>query len=174
MFDGRERLAASATAGFVNEEALYSFDDGEMVRPGASVDYAEASPFQLRRSDAPIVGTLEPRVALTDPGLMATVLQVPWDEEGTGPEAACLAADMSVGPPVARELENGWVPHPNPDLSLRFVGEEVGPEVAGVARLERVAAGVAATRIEVFSGIDLVAIGSSASILLGAANAPRK
>lgn len=165
--DGNGVLAATATASFVDPDVLFPFDDAAMVRPGASVAYAEASPFQLRRSDVPIVGTLGPRVALTAADLVATVLEVPWDEGGAAAEAACLAADMSVGPPVARELQGEWVPHPNPDLSLRFSGETVGPEVAGVARLERIAAGVATVRLEVFSGAELVAVGCSSALLLG-------
>ncbi len=167
VLDPNGSLAATATASFVDPETLFDFDDDAMVRPGASVAYAEASPFQLRRSDVPVVGTLGPRVSLTDAALVATVLQVPWDEAGTAPEAACLVADMAVAPPVARELRGEWVPHPNPDLSLRFTATDVGPEVAGVARLERVAAGVAAVRLEVFSGVELLAVGCSSVVLLG-------
>lgn len=161
-------LCATADASFADPGALHPLDDAGMVRPGASITYAEASPWQLRKSDAPIVGTLEPRLALTDPGLLATVLRIPWAEASRAPEAACLAADMSVGPPVAQELGDHWVPHPNPDLSLRFALEDVGvDEIAGVARLERVGAGVAVVRFEVFAGMDLVAVGCCSSILLG-------
>ncbi len=167
VHDEHGDLAATALASFVEPGALHPLSDDHMVRPGASVTYAEASPFQLRRSDAPIVGTLGPRLKLTDPGLLSTVLQVPWEEPGTGPEAACLVADMSVGPPLERELEDEWVPHPNPDLSIRFIGERSEHEVAGVARLERVGAGVAAVRFEVFSAAELIAVGCSSSLLLG-------
>jgi acyl-coenzyme A thioesterase PaaI-like protein len=167
VFDAERELAALGTVSMAESRVLHPLDDAGMVRPGASVTYAEASPWQLRRADAPIVGTLEPRVALTDPGLIATVLRVPFDEPGTGPEASCLAADMAVGPPVAAELKKTWVPHPNPDLSLRFAGDEVGPEVAGVARLERISSGIATVRVEVFSGLDLVAVGISSALLLG-------
>jgi acyl-coenzyme A thioesterase PaaI-like protein len=161
-------LSATADASFVNPEALHRLDDAGMVRPGASITYAEASPWQLRKAEAPIVGTLEPRIALTDPGLLATVLEVPWHEAGRAAEAACLAADMSVGPPVAAELGDHWVPHPNPDLSLRFALENLSTsEVAGVARLERIGSGVAVVRFEVFSGLELIAVGCSSSILLG-------
>jgi uncharacterized protein (TIGR00369 family) len=167
ILDANGGLSATASATSVDPASLHPLDDAAMVRPGASVTYAEASPFQLRRRDAPIVGTLGPRVALTSADLVATVLEVPWTEAGTAPEAACLVADMSVGPPVARELASEWVPHPNPDLSLRFCGDDTGPEVAGVARLERVAAGVATVRIEVFSGVELIAVGCASSLLLG-------
>jgi acyl-coenzyme A thioesterase PaaI-like protein len=165
--DANGELGATATLSFVDTTLLHELDDAAMVRPGASIAHAEASPFQLRRRDVPIVGTLGPRVALTSADLVATALLVPWEQEHTGPEAACLAADLSVGPSVERELEGEWVPHPNPDLSLRFCGEDAGPEVAGVTRLERVSSGVAAVRIEVFSGIDLIAVGCSSSLLLG-------
>lgn len=168
VVDGSGEVAATATVGFVDPAQLRSIDDAGMVRPGASVQYAEASPFQLRRARVPVVGTLMPRVALTAAGLVATVLEVPWAEAGTAAEAACLAADMAVGPPVAAELQGTGTPHPNPDLSLRFTGDDAGPEVAGVARLERIAAGVATVRIEVFSGVELIAVGCSASLLLDA------
>lgn len=167
LIDGRGRLAATALASFAAQDALHPMDDAGMVRPGASIGYAEASPWEMRKTSVPIVGTLEPRVALTDPGLVATVFRVPFDPVGAGGEAACLVADMAVGPPVSADLGDSWVPHPNADLSLRFAGRESGPEMAGVARLERIAAGVATVRVEVFSGIDLIAVGISSSLLLG-------
>lgn len=173
--DAEGDLCATADASLADPAALHPLDDAGMVRPGASIAYAEASPWELRRADAPIVGTLEPRIALTDPGLLATVLKLPWDERDRAPEAACLAADMSVGPPVARELGDHWVPHPNPDLSLRFAVDDVDTdEVAGVARLERVGAGVAVVRFEVFAAMDLVAVGCCSSILLGFGGAGAK
>jgi hypothetical protein len=98
---------------------------------------------------------------------MATVLRVPFDPAGAAGEAACLVADMAVEPPVVADLGDTWVPHPNVDLSLRFAGQECGPEVAGVARLERIAAGLATVRVEVFSGVDLIAVGLSSTLLLG-------
>jgi uncharacterized protein (TIGR00369 family) len=166
--DEEGTVCATADASLANQEALHPLDDAGMVRPGASITYAEASPWQLRKADAPIVGTLEPRIATTDPGLLATVLRVPWDESDRAAEAACLVADMAVGPPVARELGDHWVPHPNPDLALRFALEDVdSAEVAGVARLERVGTGVAVVRFEVFAGLDLLAVGCSSSLLLG-------
>jgi acyl-coenzyme A thioesterase PaaI-like protein len=157
---------AVASTSFVDPTTLQDVDDAAMVRPGASVAYAEATPFQLRRRDVPIIGTLGPRVALTAPGLVATVLPVPWDEPGTAPEASCLAADMSVGPPVARDLDSDAANHPNGDLSLRFCADDAGPEIAGVARLERISAGVATVRMEVFSGVELLAVGCASSLLL--------
>ena len=58
------------------------------------------------------------------------------------------------------------MPHPNPDLSLRFAGDVTGREVAAAGRLERVAGGVALVGIEVRSGHDVVAVGTSCSLLL--------
>jgi acyl-coenzyme A thioesterase PaaI-like protein len=167
LVDEQSRLAATASATFVDEAVLHPLDDAGMVRPGASVAYAEASPWEMRKTSVPIIGTLEPRVALTDPGLVATVLRVPFDHEDAGAEAACLVADMAVEPPLAADLGDSWIPHPSVDLSLRFAGSESGPEVAGVARLERIAAGLATVRVEVFSGVDLIAVGLSSALLLG-------
>jgi hypothetical protein len=151
----------------VDPQSLHVVDDAAMVRPGASVTYAEASPFQLRRADVPVVGSLGPRVSLTSADLVATALEVPWNEPGTGGEAACVVADMAAGPAVAPEIESDWVPHVTPDLSLRFCGHDAGVEVAGVARLERVTHGVATVRLEVFSGVELLAVGCSSTLLLG-------
>lgn len=167
LVDTESRLAATASVTFADQASLHPLDDTGMVRPGASVTYAEASPWQMRKTSVPIVGTLEPRVALTDPGLVATVVRLPFDAEGASAEAACLVADMAVEPPVSADLGDSWVPHPSADLSLRFAGTEMGPEVAGVARLERIAAGLATVRVEVFSGVDLVAVGLSSVLLLG-------
>jgi hypothetical protein len=66
---------------------------------------------------------------------------------------------------VARDLD-GEMAHPNADLSLRFCADDAGQEIAGVARLERISAGVATVRFEVFSGIELLAVGCASSLLL--------
>lgn len=168
--DSNGVLGAAATVSLVNPEVLHPLDDEAMVRPGASVTYAEASPFELRRTDAPILGALAPRMKLTDPNLFSTVFRVPWDASEAGAEAACLAADLSVRPPLDQELADAgreWVPHRNPGLSLRFAADRAGEEVVGVSRLERVAGGIAPVRIEVFNRMELTAVGCSLSLLLG-------
>ena len=110
---------------------------------------------------------LAPRtVPWPEPGV-ATALRVPWDEPGAAAEAACLPADMCVGPPVALGLAGEAVAHPNPDLSLRFAGPVKGTAVIGVGRTARVHAGLATVSIQVWSASGLVALGISSSMLLG-------
>ena len=88
------------------------------------------------------------------------------DGDDSSAEACCLAADMCVGAPVGGAFPGQWVPHPNPDLSLRFAGHVTGRDIAAAGRLERIAGGVALVAIEVRSGDDVVAVGASCSLLL--------
>ena len=87
-------------------------------------------------------------------------------------EAACLAADLAVGPPVAEACADRWVPHPNPDLALRFTSVHgAGEEVVGIGRLAGVDAGLAAVTVDVRRGDGRrLAVGVATSVLL----APRE
>jgi hypothetical protein len=100
---------------------------------------------------------------------IATAIRPPFAGPGSGAEAACVAADVSVGPPVARALRGRTLPIPNPDLSLRLAARAEAPAtLVGLARLERLQRGLALTHIEVRAEGELVAIGVSTTILLGA------
>ncbi len=94
-------------------------------------------------------------------GATVTGIDIPWREAGTSAEAACIAADMSVGPPVAR-LARASASTPNPDLSLRFCTtlDEVTRPYASCS-VERVAGGLASTRLSVWSEQQLLALGIS-------------
>ena len=98
-------------------------------------------------------------------GGIACTIRVPWQEVALSSEAMCMAGDVCVGPPVGGALET-WVPHPNPDLSLRFGAPARGDPVVGVGRLRGIQAGLALVGIEVFAGGSLAAIGVSYSLLL--------
>ena len=101
---------------------------------------------------------------------IATSVRVLWDDPGTCAEAACIAADISVGPPVSAAMQDKTVPIPNPDLSLRFNSEADLPEtLVAAARLEGIQGGLALTRIEVRAGTRLVATGISCTTLLAGA-----
>jgi acyl-coenzyme A thioesterase PaaI-like protein len=169
VLDERDRIATRATVSLVDSTALSALD-----HPGAS----EAAPSwsaggdgsrwrQPPGVDAPIIGTLEPRVVGHDDRGVATAIRVPWDGGDAGAEAACLVADLCVGPPVGAAFPDRWVPHPNPDLSLRLAPAALDQDViVGAGRLERIVAGLAAVRIEVWSGGDLGVVGISSSLLL--------
>ena len=86
---------------------------------------------------------------------------------GDGSEGACLAADLSVGPPVDAVIPRGtWVPHPNPDLSLRFLGPPEGPYLVAIALCREISGGLATVETEVWQQQSLVATGISTSLLL--------
>ena len=160
------RLSATASVGLADAGALAdrTLDRG----PGpAAPAYEDAQPWSGPvDTSVPMIATLEPRTARMGPAI-ASILRAPWEDEGTSPELACLAGDLCVGPPVADALADDWIPHPNPDLSLRFTSGTAGSEVAGLGILVRMAGGVATTAVEVRSGSELLAVGVSCSLLLG-------
>lgn len=165
--DGHGRPAARATVGLVAPGELHPLEREAGALP--NVDGAQARAWQAPAGVAiPIVATLSPYAASAGEWGVATGFRVPWEDAGAGPEAVCLAADMCVGPPVAAALGGRWLPHPNPDLSLRFAGvQPEGSEVVAAGRLEGVAAGVALVRIAVWRGGVLAGVGVSCSLLLG-------
>lgn len=116
--------------------------------------------------EVPIITTFAPLATARGDRGIGTSLPVPWDTPGNDAEAACLAADFCAGPPVAGAFPGEWIPHPNPDLSLRFNVAPVAAIVTGMGRLERISSGLAVVRIEVWSGGQLAAIGISSSLLL--------
>jgi len=159
--DEGDRLATRATVSLVAAEALAPLDQPA----GGPPTVAGATPWRPPAGvEIPIVATLEPRMAPLGERAIVSAISLPW----RSPEAACMAADLCVGPPVAAAVRGEPVSHPNPDLSLRFTGAPTGDELIGVGAVERVAAGVAAVSIEVWSGADLVATGVSTSLLLPA------
>lgn len=169
VVDARGKLTTRATISFVDPAILHPLDDeGSAGSWKPSRDDGGVPWQQPPGVEVPIVTSLRPRAVGLDERGIATALAIPWDEDvsGASAEAACLAADICVGPPVAQACTSGWIPHPNPDLSLRFLGSVVGDEVVGIGRLERMDHGLAGVRIEVRSGERLVAIGVSDSMLL--------
>jgi acyl-coenzyme A thioesterase PaaI-like protein len=168
VFDERGRVATRATVSLVDPMVLEPLD-----HPGASTSARWTSHTEGARwtqppgVEAPIIDTLEPSFIGRDERGIASSIRVPWQDTAACAEAACLAADLCVGPPVAAAFPDRWIPHPNPDLSLRFsAGALAEPVVVGVGRLERIAAGLASVRIEVWSGGELAAVGVSSSLLL--------
>jgi len=161
--DEADRLAARALISFVDRAALRDVRRAAAAPPGAWTPFDDAQPWP---AVAPIVTTLEARTVWSGRQGIATAVRVPWDPAGSA-EAACLAGDMSVGPPLAAAASGEGVSTPNPDLSLRFCGEVTTDAVIGLARTERADGGVAAVAVSVWSGDALVAVGVSSALLLG-------
>lgn len=173
VFDEREKLCTRGTVTLANSKALEAFDDdGQAGRPVGFLAYEQGRPWPQPKgpAGAPLVDTFGPRMVADDPAGIATAVKVLWEEPGTCAEASCIAADISVGPPVGRALRGRTIPIPNPDLSLRFAAEGKVPQwLVAQTRLERIQGGIALTRIEVRREAELVATGISTTTLLGGA-----
>lgn len=168
VVDASSRLATRSTIYLVEPGALREVDHpGEGETAPRSVRWSEGTAWRNPDGmDVPIVSTFAPRAVGRAAQGIGTALRVPWDEPGASAEAACLAADICVGPPVAGAFPGTPTPAPNPDLSLRFTGEDAAEEVVGWGLLKGITAGVATVGIEVRSGAALLAVGVSCSLLL--------
>jgi acyl-coenzyme A thioesterase PaaI-like protein len=171
IIDERGKLCTRSTVSLVAPEALAPLDDaGHAGAPEGWVDYADGKPWALpgAGTEVPLIETFGPRLVGTGAKGYATAIRVHFDDPDSVPEAACIAADISVGPPVGAVAAARGTPMPNPDLSLRFCGAApLADVIVASARLERIGAGLATTRIEVWSGGVLAAIGISSTTLLG-------
>mgnify|MGYP001585120829 CR=1 FL=1 len=141
--------------------------DTGLLGPPPSDLSADAKPWRKPEGvEVPIIDTARPKAARVG-GSIATLVTIPWDASGDGSEGACLAADLSVGPPVDAAIPKGsWVPHPNPDLSLRFLGPVTNEDLVAVAVCREISGGLATVETEVWQDQSLVAKGISTSLLL--------
>jgi acyl-coenzyme A thioesterase PaaI-like protein len=164
-----DSLATRATVSYVNAAALELLDSsGSPSRTEPEVtEHADGKPWKEPKGvEIPILTTFDPRgVGRGELGI-ATSVKVPWDDPTAAAASACLAADMCVGPPVDRALSDGWIPHPNPDLALRFAAPSDEPTMTGHGRLEDITGGLATVRVEVWGGGALAAVGVASSLLL--------
>ena len=165
--DERGRLACRSTLTLVEPSALEPIE----VDGGGAADawptWADGRPWRNAPGvEAPIIDTLSPRILGADDRGHAIAVAAPWAGDEDGAEAACFVADLCVGPPVAAAVRDRWVPHPNPDISLRLPGSGSGEMLIGVGRLARVEAGLATVAVEVSRGGSLVALGVSTSVFL--------
>jgi acyl-coenzyme A thioesterase PaaI-like protein len=168
LSDETGRRTTVARVGYAALEALEPIDAADAANhagPPPPTIANSAKPWRHPPGlEVPIIDTAKPMAARHD-GALATLVTVPWDPVGDGAEAACLAADLSVGPPVDAVLPKGtWVPHPNPDISIRFAGPVTSPELVAIASCSRVTRGVATVESEIWDGPDLVAVAVSTSL----------
>jgi acyl-coenzyme A thioesterase PaaI-like protein len=167
VFDARERLCTRTLVYLVDRQAL---QDRSHHGPGGAQGYrpwSDGKPWPHPPGlHVPIIDTFQPRFVGRDERGEGAALPVPWEPPSHGAEAVCLAADISVGGPVAAAFPGKATPAPNPDLSVRILSDVSGPDVAAFARLERIDRGVAAVRMEIWSGANLVGIGMCSSLLV--------
>lgn len=168
LSDGSGKLAARSTVTFVASDALSPQDHAGRIPGPDLVSYEQGRTIRMGSGgNPPIVEVMQPRIVGEPAGGTAHAVRIPWDpERGAAAEAACMAADFCVGIPVGSALSE-FVPIPNPDLSLRFAGEEAADVLVGVGRLARLDRGVAATQVEVWAGGSLLAVGLSSTVALG-------
>lgn len=171
LIDEHDRVATTATVSLVDPASLQPLDVAGRVA---------ADPRRPRRwsppagVDAPIIELLDPYLGRTGAGAISADVRLLWDDDGgTSAEAACVAADLAVGPPVAAACEGSWLPHPNPDLSLRFapVGQ-LGRRVTGVGRVARISGGQAVVGVDVFHDGVPFALGVATSMVLRTSRLP--
>lgn len=112
--DEAGRLCTRATVKLVAPDALARLDHPGPATGPAATRYAEGTPWRNPPDrEVPLITTFAPRAVGRDPAAgIATALRVPWDSPGGAAEAACLAADVCVGPPVAGAFERCPTPTP--------------------------------------------------------------
>ncbi|MEX0874544.1 MAG: acyl-CoA thioesterase domain-containing protein [Actinomycetota bacterium] len=163
LVDDDDKLCTRATVSLVDRDVLATFERSGPP-PGDWKSHEEASRWPAL---APIVTAIDSRIVGEDDRHgVATAVHIPWDGSDTPAEAACIPADMAVGPPVGGVTAGEKILSPNPDLSMRFCGEVTTPTVIGTGRLERASGGVAAVRVGVWSAGRLVALGMTTHLLL--------
>jgi acyl-coenzyme A thioesterase PaaI-like protein len=184
LYDERRKLAAIALLTMVTPDAV-----------AADYDHATAAPpFRLTESPrdarntvpgaraAPIVAALKVNaLASADTrlradnvrpnvdGSAAAVVEctLPWkDLEDTGPEAACLIADLAVALPVGDSYISAEDVGPNADLTLRFTTAPATPVIVAASTMLSVQRGTATIGIEVQAGDNQLAHGLASSLLL--------
>ncbi|MCZ6640918.1 MAG: thioesterase family protein [Gammaproteobacteria bacterium] len=179
IFDGNDRLCTHSVITLVEQSGLAeNIQHLNQVLPAAHL--ATWKDGKLWRQPTgqiiPLIDTFEPRSLggnnLRSNNLRskknetATATKVVWQEPGTSAEAACIAADISVGPPVARAVQGG-ASTPNPDLSLRFCGtNDPGEHLIALCELRSIVSGLASTSISVWNRAELLAVGVSSTTCL--------
>ena len=170
VVDAEDRVCTHSVVTLVEQDALagdVQYND-HLVAPDDLAAWADGKPWPRPKApmEIPLIETFEPTALGGRGQTTVTGTRVVWRETGTTAEAACIAADISVGPPVARAVR-GAASTPNPDLSLRFCGSsEPGDFLAASCTLRTIDAGLASTSIEVWNDADLLAVGVSTTTCL--------
>lgn len=161
------KLCARTTVSLVSPKALADVSDEEKYFSDETmVSYAEGKPWRQPRGPQviPLIDTFDPRQLSRGDNSSVTGSRIIWNDPLASAEAACIAADISVGPPVAMAVREKGIhlATPNPDLSLRFSGNRATTSyLTAHCNLASLTAGLAMTRLEVRSAGDLLAVGIS-------------
>lgn len=169
IFDSREKLCTRATASFADPDALEPIDYTDSVVIDGLETYEKGKPWAKPGSgvEVPLIDTFQPRLVGNTEAGYSTEIKLLWHEQGTCAEAACIAADISVGPPVGAYVRGKPIPIPNPDLTLRFCSNaDLPATVISTCRLEGIDRGIASTHMTVHTDKTLLAVGVSTTTLL--------
>jgi len=162
------KLATRGTISFVNLSALEPIDIGDIPAPDENrLDPGQGRVWKEPASqEIPLIKTFRPRLlGKTSTGIV-TASDTIW-KSGSLQEAACIAADLSVGPPVAAALKGRPLAMPNPDLSLRFCRQSATPgHLVSTCQLASINQGLATTTLEVRDQGVLIATGTSSTTCL--------
>lgn len=156
------KLCTRSLVSLVEPGVLHALD-----RPGTTHRWRDHGDASAWPAIAPIVEALDPRIVGEDERGTGTAVVVPWMPlDGRSAEAACVATDMAVGPPLGTIAAGERISTPNPDLAVRFCGEITSPVIVGVGRVERASGGVAVLSVEAWSDGRIVATGISSALLV--------
>jgi len=164
------KLCTRALVSLVNPESLEALDYQGIEIPAGLLTAAQGKPWAKPKPplQIPLLDTFEPSFLGKTSSGFATGVKTIWDRDDHCAEAVCIAADISVGPPVMSALKGLRVATPNADISLRFCTEiELPATLVASCRLESLVAGLASTRIEVWADNSLLAIGVSSTTCIG-------
>lgn len=178
LFDVRDKLATTALVTLVAPDAVlaqHHVTDAEVFQ----ITRAPMMSEQARLNDSGIVATLQSldpdgmqvdnaRPSVTGQPTGALHAVVPWDDlRHTGPEVACLVADMANGLAVAAAFaDDEDIVFPNTDLSLRFTTAPATKDVLASSTLVSMPHGTTTTAIEVQAGDQHLAQGLSSGVLV--------
>ncbi len=170
VIDDDDRLCTQSSVTLVEPGALVAelHQSNADRQPDGLIPWEDGKRWQQPRGPMviPLIDTFEPIALGGRDGEIITGSRVLFDDARLCAEAACIAADLSVGPPVARAVK-GAAATPNPDLALRFCASSApGERLVAACKLVAIDAGLAATRIGVWNAAELVAIGASTTTCL--------
>ncbi len=170
IFTDQGKLATRGTVSLVEPDALADFS-----APSDTPDLSDLLSYEDGKTwrhpgktyRIPMIDTFQPRYLGKVDCAIATGVKVIWDDPSASTEAACIAADTSVGPPVASQLKGKPLAIPNPDLSLRFTGLATDADhLVSISWLENLRDGLATVALEVRAGPDLLAVGIASTTCL--------
>jgi acyl-coenzyme A thioesterase PaaI-like protein len=184
LYDERRKLAAIALVTMVTPDAVAADYDHSVAAPPFHVI---ESPHDARKiipgaPAAPIIAALKVNVSGGEgtrlradnvrpnvDGSPTAVVEctLPWEDlEYTGPEAACLIADLAVAMPVEGSYISVEDIGPNADLTLRFTTAPATTVITAASTMLSVQRGTATIGIEVQAGDNQLAHALASSLLL--------